>query len=258
MAEHFPFNVPVEPLMLEPSGSGKTIQIHFKCNECGRIFQRNIHRLFVDITTFVRALKQKEIPNRSPYLIPHHVVCLQCGAINRNEITLESKTFLVMNILAFGITDPEEEHPIKAIEFSLHDGSLIHPLDALKWYAERLSKEPKNLSIRMRYANVLRTIGRLEEAETEYQIILKDDISRLEAWLNLAAIYVARNRNREARHYLEETVAHAPKSSHPDQEVIASYARGILKGEARIEDLTPEKLFLNSHMDSTGTPTMSQ
>jgi tetratricopeptide (TPR) repeat protein len=58
----------------------------------------------------------------------------------------------------------------------------------------------------MQYAKLLAALGYFSEAETEYTTLLNQNPDRLEAWYQLAAVYVVQKRKREAKKTLQNLI----------------------------------------------------
>ena len=223
-----------------PKGSFTT---YLHCRACGHDFRREIKRIYVHVP----AIGKKEVPGRSPYIIPQHITCPNCQAVDQYELTNQTKNMLSLTMMVGGLKGGlAPGHAVKVINFGLHDGTVMHPLDALEYYRQKVEKSPSDLEMRMRYGNIMRSIGWLEEAEEQYQIILAADPNQLEAWLSMASLHIARKHPAKARKALAEIQKRAPHSGDPQWEVYFENALAYLNGIWPLEDLTPDSLLLHS------------
>ncbi len=232
-------------LNIPPPKSGFTT--HFHCTACGHNFRREIRRIYVHLPAFTEVSKGRKT-GRSPYVIPQRIPCPKCGEIDRYELARQTQNMLSLTMMAGAIAGGRlaEGHPVRPITFNLYDGTPMHPLDAIEHYQRKVGSAPNDLATRMRYANTLRALGWIEEAEQQYQFILAADPDQLEAWLGLASLHIARKHPGAARKTLKELAQRAPRSRHPEREEYAAQARAYLEGVWPLEDLTPESLLLHS------------
>jgi tetratricopeptide (TPR) repeat protein len=186
---------------------------------------------------------------RSEFIIPQRITCPKCGAVDRYEFAPYTRVMLSMTITVAMLANIAEGHSVKIISFALHDGTVMHPVDGLEWYRAAVEKAPADLQTRMRYGNVLRTLGYLDEAEAEYQHILNDDPGQLEAWKSLASIHFARKHPGATKKALKELVAHTPQSSLANREDWSAEAQAYLDGVYPLEELSPDALFLASKIE---------
>jgi tetratricopeptide (TPR) repeat protein len=138
---------------------------------------------------------------------------------------------------------------VKIIRFALHDGTIMHPLDGLEWYRVRVEKAPDDLKTHMRYGNVLRTLGYLDEAEAENQRILDHDPGQLEAWKNLASIHVTRKHPGVARKTLKQLITHAPQSSLANRDHWSAEAQAYLNSVYALDELSPDAILMASQIE---------
>lgn len=240
--------------MLSPPTPKKGFTTHFHCTVCGQNFRREIRRIYVHLPAFIEEAKGHKT-GRSPYIIPQRIPCPKCGEVDHYELATQTLNMLSLTMLAGSLTGGKlaDGHPIQPITFSLYDGTPMHPMDAIDHYQRKVESAPNNLSTRMRYANTLRAMGWIKEAEQQYQFILDADPDQLEAWLGLASLHVARKHPGAAKKVLKELAQHAPHSHHPEREEYATQARAYLEGGWPLEDLTPESLLLHSPVKSKPT-----
>ncbi len=229
----------------------KSFTTHFHCTACGHNFRRELRRIYVHLPAFDQEVKGKRT-KRSPYVIPQHITCPKCGEVDQYELARQTLNMLSLTMLAFSLAGGKlaPGHPVQPIVFGLHDGTIMHPLDALDHYRGKIERTPTDIAMRMRYANTLRTLGWLEESEQQYQFILDADQDQLEAWLGLASLHVARKHPAAARKALSELAKRAPLSRHPERVEYEAQARAYLEDLHPLDDLTPESLLLHSPVGS--------
>ena len=64
----------------------------------------------------------------------------------------------------------------------------MHPREALARYRHELSSQPKNVSLRVGYGNVLKSLGYLVEAEAEFRNAAEIAPDNVEIWVGLAQV----------------------------------------------------------------------
>lgn len=228
---------------------------HFHCTACGHDFRREIRRIYVHMPALKQQAQQNKPNPRSPYIIPQRIACPKCGQVDQYTLAPQTLSSLMLSTLASAIGGGlHPQHPVQVITFALHDGTPIHPLDALEYYRQKTAAAPQDLGLRMRYANVFRSLGYLDEAEAQYQHILAADPTRLEAWLGAASIHIARKHPGAARKALQQILAYAPRSRQPDRDGYQAQAQAYLDGLYPLEDLTPDRLLFGSKLEPAPPP----
>ena len=227
--------------ILKPKGSFTT---YIHCLACGHDFRREIKRIYVHMP----AVTRKKPGGLSPYIIPEHITCPQCQAVDRYELARRTLNDLTLTLIAASIAGGSlaPGHAVQLITFGLYDGSVMHPLEAIEFYRQKVEKAPKDLAMRMRYGNTLRAIGWLDESEAQYQIVLAADPNQLEAWLSMASLHIARKHVAKAKKALAEIVKRAPGSKDPQWLEYQSQSQAYLDGIWPLADLTPDSLLLHS------------
>ena len=216
----------------------RTVKLEFQCTACGHTFKRSVRKLFVDLHTFEKNRGQPQ--GRSPYVIPERILCPRCQAIDQFELSSSSVIKIQATILGRIAVQPDADDPIKIARFALSDGTPMHPLDALDMYAAQVSNHPERTDLRVKYANILRSLGYLEEAEVQYRAALERNPAEIEALMNLAALQAGRGDEEAAYDYLRRMVACAPKSRHPQRKEFVRGAQLVLDGEIKLEDFKVE------------------
>jgi tetratricopeptide (TPR) repeat protein len=160
--------------------------------------------------------------------------------VDQFEVASSSCIRIQAEILKRIVIPADPDDPIEVGRFALSDGTPMHPLDALDMYAEQVSRHPDRADLRVKYANTLRFLGYLEQAEAQYQAVLEQDSTEIEALVNLAALHVGRGEKEAAYECLRRLVACATESRHPQRKEFARGARLVLDGEIELEDFRME------------------
>jgi tetratricopeptide (TPR) repeat protein len=87
------------------------------------------------------------------------------------------------------------------------DGRRSSPLKVLEEYRRKVASRPKDPALRVGLGNVLRFLGREEEAMEEYRTALELDPLAVEACSSLSEIHEARNEMDLALHYCQDALA---------------------------------------------------
>jgi tetratricopeptide (TPR) repeat protein len=192
----------------------KTYTVQLQCTACEHKFRKGYRRIYVHWPTFKEQLDEKKLAvGRSPYIIPQRITCPKCGARDQYDFQPQTRSMLSLSMVVHAMVGLAEDHPLQVISLALHDGTIMHPLDALDWYQQNIEATPDNLELRIRYGNVLRTLGYWDEAEAQYQTVLEKDEQQLECWLNLAAIQVGRKHQGAAKKALKALLTHADENN---------------------------------------------
>ncbi|MCK4451551.1 MAG: hypothetical protein KAX26_13265, partial [Anaerolineae bacterium] len=172
--------------------------------------------------------------------IPERIVCPKCQAVDQFELASSSRIKIQTEILKRIVIKPAPDDPIKVLRLALSDGTPMHPLDGLDMYAERVSSHTERTDLRVKYANTLRSLGYVEEAEAQYLAALERDPTEIEALMNLAAFHAKRGEKQATYDYLHRVTACARQSRHPQRDEFGEIARLVLDGEMKLEDFRVE------------------
>ena len=216
----------------------RKVRLEFECIACGHPFKRRVGRVFVDLNTFEKNPSGHD--GRSPYVIPERIVCPRCQAVDQFELASSSHIKIQTAILVRIAAKHDPDDPIRVIRLGLSDGTSMHPLDALDMYAGQVAEHPERTDLRVKYANTLRSLGYLEEAEAQYLAALERSPTEIEALMNLAALHARRGEKQATYDYLRRVIACARRSRHPQRDEFAEIARLVLDGEMRLEDFRVE------------------
>ena len=159
---------------IEPAPPG-SLNLRLRCTACRYERAHRVPIIYYDLGTHDRRERGEEV-TRSEYVIPQRIVCPKCGAVDQYELGAAAYMAMTAEVLeavvAKKLGKPDsalEDGPLQAIRFCLVDGREMHPLDALDMYRQRVSDEPDDAVLRVRYGNVLGHLGYLQEAVLQYQ-----------------------------------------------------------------------------------------
>jgi tetratricopeptide (TPR) repeat protein len=148
-------------------------EINLKCQECDFVRPHAVDLIYFDMGTQERKARGEDVPY-SEFIIPQRIVCPRCGAVDRYELGGEAHlamTAELLKLVAAGRSTPGvgdgTEH-LRLITFTVTDGRAMHPLEALDMYQRRVEAKPDDVETHLRYANVLRFLGRWDEARAQY------------------------------------------------------------------------------------------
>ncbi|SHI64055.1 tetratricopeptide repeat protein [Desulfofundulus thermosubterraneus] len=168
-----------------PERDDESRSLELKCRRCGRVYHYEVEELFVDISQY-----RKESANlRDALLIQEDIVCKGCGAVNDYEYTNAAMLALTAEIMLLAARGQKESSWLTFGRSTTFDGKEI-PLSKMPAYFERLvQRSPANAALRVRYGNVLRRLGRVEEALAQYQTALRLEPDNAEAAYALGTLY---------------------------------------------------------------------
>jgi tetratricopeptide (TPR) repeat protein len=126
-----------------------------------------------------------------PLIIPEQVVCSKCGAIDRYRPTGMARMAVLASMLAgvAGLAGSmlRDDQRISFVQFQAL-GREMHPLEAIQEYERLLQRYPDDADLRIGYGNVLRFLGRRDDAQLAYRQVLDLEPDNLEAYVNLATL----------------------------------------------------------------------
>jgi hypothetical protein len=214
------------------------IDIEFECTACRHPFEQRVRWLYIDPGIVKRIQGQFESAEPHEFLIPERIICPHCQAVDQFEFApsiFGHATTALLRGLVGGALDLDD--PIQFVRFGLADGREMHPREALEMYTKQVAEQPDLPELRVKYANMLCSLGYREEAEAEYRTVLNQDPTNLDALLNLAALLIARDEEPEGHDYLRRLIACAGESSHPQRTEYVEVSQAVLDGDARIEGI---------------------
>jgi hypothetical protein len=217
----------------------KGLKLGFKCLACGHVFQQRVEKLFCDLNTVERRQKGEPV-KYSEFVVPERVICPKCNAVDQFDLAPKTYLELTGHLLRVSMGVQSPDGPVQFIRMGLADGTLIHPFEARDLYAQQVAERPGRVDLRVRYGNVLRSLGYTTEAEAQYSIALELDPGEIEAIINLAALAEARKERGTVYALMRQLIEHAPKSRHPQHAALVKLAQGILDGKWKTDVLKLE------------------
>src|SRR5207245_2708013 len=106
----------------------------------------------------------------------------------------------------------DEDDRVVYTRFTVAGDREMHPLEAVDMYSRQVEAEPDNADLRVRYANVLRFLGRREAAMLQYRGAIRADPANVEACASLGALARESGDRTEARQMLQRVLELAPDS----------------------------------------------
>jgi tetratricopeptide (TPR) repeat protein len=201
-------------LPLPPEEPG--VRLSLRCKVCGRERFHLFPVVYYDMAT----ARQKK-PKYDPLVIPQRVVCPKCGAVDQYELGDMGQIAITADLLA--LKEPtlrqflREDQRVKFMEFTSRWGPM-HPLEAVERYQTEIARDPDNAVLHVGYGNVLKLLGRTNEAEAEFQRGAELDPGYPEAWVNLAYLAQDKGDYATAIAHWERVLAVLPQSNTPPQQ----------------------------------------
>ncbi len=176
------FNTPPKPRD-EPG-----VRMVLKCKVCGREREHIFAKVYYDLGT---ANDDKKKDKYDPLVIPQHVVCPKCGAIDQYELGTMGTMAVTASLLALRFPDGgsylREDQRVTFLNFTTRWGPM-HPQEAIERYQRELARQPEDVSLHVGFGNLYKLLGRHGQAESEYAQALRLDPDAAEAWLGLAQL----------------------------------------------------------------------
>jgi tetratricopeptide (TPR) repeat protein len=252
------------------AGRGKGLRLWLRCTACDYERDHYVEKVYCDLGTVDRRKRGEEVPY-SEFIIPQRITCPKCGAVDQYELTGDAYlafTAQLMKSMARGKTpkppggplrevvealanlpkdhgdllpdddEDDEDDRVVYMHFTVAGGREMHPLEAADMYSRQVEAEPDNADLRVRYGNVLRFLGRREEAGHQYRAAVQADPANVEACASLASVASEAGDRTEARRMLQRVLDLAPNStlSRKDREDYMQFALeelAALDGPAR-------------------------
>src|SRR5947209_10479013 len=198
-----------------PADREKGLRLWLRCTACGYERAHQVEKVYCDLGTLDRRERGEEVPY-SEYIIPQQITCPKCGAVDQYEMTSDAHLAFTAELMksmargktpkppggparelveAFanvwksrgeGLPADDEEDPVVYTRFTVAGGRQMHPIEALDMYSRQVEAEPDNADLRVHYGNVLRFLGRREEAALHYHAAVQADPANVEACASLA------------------------------------------------------------------------
>lgn len=191
------------------------------CRTCGREWTHLAQRIHLEI----HALDLKKVYGEDARAVNllDEVVCPGCGSTDRPDFTGESNLRMLAEaaILRAGgpLTVGRYGQPVISVgHMQLEDGSRLPPLLMLRRFEEELERDPADIPLRMRYANLLRNFLRLQGAKAQFQEVLRRFPSHMEALANLANITGVLGELQQSAEYCQSALEAMELSRLPEAE----------------------------------------
>ncbi len=191
-------------------------ELRLKCRECGFTRPYAVDVVYCDLGTQKRKAQGEEVPY-SEFVIPQRIVCPRCGAVDRYELSGEAHLAMTAELLKLvarkrstpGLGDGTKH--LRLMHFTVEGGREMHPLAALEMYQRRVEEKPKDTDLRLRYANVLRFLGRWDEARAQYEQVQVLDPKNTEVYFALAQMAELQEDPERALAMYEEYLSRVPQ-----------------------------------------------
>jgi len=218
-------------------GDEEEMRLKLKCRTCRRVYTYEVGQVF-----YCTGEEDQE----KAFFFQRRIVCKNCGAEDQYELTSEAHLALTVELIKITIRArdrgpaPPGASRLQILEnFTLADGTRCTPLEAVEIYRERIAQDPTNPEHRFRFGNVLRFLGRIEEAQEQYEEAVRLDPTCIQAHFNLGTLALERGHRSLMEVHLEQVLAHAPRSTDPQRQELASIARDLLAGREPKVELSP-------------------
>ncbi len=211
------------------------VRLSLRCKVCGRERSYLFPKVYCDLGT-VR--NKKKAAKYSPIIIPQRVVCQKCGAVDQYEIGAMGHIALLADLMAQA--DPQlrrfrrEDQRVQYVEFTSRWGPM-HPLEGVERYQAEIARHPDDVDLHVGYGNVLKFLGRTDQAEAEYRRAGELDPNNPHVWHNLAELAAERGDYAEATGLWQRVLNVTPHSKLPakERQLFLKAARDGLKALRR-------------------------
>jgi tetratricopeptide (TPR) repeat protein len=143
------------------------------CTECDRVREHFVQHVTVDLGS--QKKKQAGQPViYDPHIMDREIICPKCGSRDQYELTPQASLRLMIptagpeSFMAIFQGEKAKSHfkPHPRVHYfeSLVFGRPMHPLVGLDKYKELIAADPKDVTLRMRMGNLLRTLHRYPQA----------------------------------------------------------------------------------------------
>lgn len=208
--------------------------VSLRCLDCGRKFRQQTHFLYCDLGTVDRKRAGEELPF-SEFFVEGRVTCPQCGSEDRYTLAGSQYLRVLLTTLWWKIVPPRPAHWLEVAYFGSTDGRMMHPFELRAWLAEKVARSPRDVELRVRYGNALRSQGLYNEAEAEYRAALNIAPRQTEAMVNLVALMAQRGEREAALETVIRLADVKPKNAKQREHV--GVAKDILNGRMSIDEL---------------------
>ncbi len=146
--------------------------LQLECRACG--YARNHALAWVYYMLGTEGVAAGHADGPSPFVIPQHIVCPQCGAMDEYDLPPLSVMRLwgmmfrqaaAPGLLPTGVSAPlKADAALRVARCRLPDGEVMHPFHIRERYAAQVADEPDRADARVRYAAILAFLGHDAEA----------------------------------------------------------------------------------------------
>jgi tetratricopeptide (TPR) repeat protein len=211
------------------------VRLSLRCKACGRERSYLFPTVYCDLGT---AKDKRKSAKYDPIIIPQRVVCQKCGAVDQYEIGAMGQIALIADLLVQA--EPELQHPrredqrVQYMEFTTRWGRM-HPLEGLERYQAEIARHPDDADLRVGYGNVLKFLGRADQAEAEYQRAGELEPEDPRVWHNLAELAADRGEYAQAMRLWKRVLKVTSHTKLPaeDRRLLLATARDSLKAVRR-------------------------
>jgi len=182
------------------------LRLKLKCRQCRYEYIYDVGTVFCDLDTMEKHRKGKSVDAEEEFVITKQIVCKHCGAVDDYKFTSEAMlaiTAETMKSLFLAEQGKKEKamevSRVKYVTFGLKDGQKMHPKKAIAYYHQRIANDPQNPTLRISLGNVLKFLGKYDEAITEYKTAIELNPNDMEPYYNLGNIYMEREDFGKAR-----------------------------------------------------------
>jgi tetratricopeptide (TPR) repeat protein len=212
-------DVEIEFGMRPPPDNGAPIQprqqpgvrLELRCKACGRAREHLFPKVYFDLGTFEN---KKKLEKYDPVIIPQEVVCPKCGAVDQYELAGLGYAAVMASMMADAAEKDKEALPIalrkdqriQFMHFTTQWGPM-HPLEAIERYERELARHPDDVSLHEHFGNVLKLLGRLDQAEDHYGRAAELDPKNIESRIGMAQVAMLRKDIAEAIRWWQQAKA---------------------------------------------------
>jgi tetratricopeptide (TPR) repeat protein len=220
--------------MNKSSPRQKMVKIHLRCLDCGRKFTQAARCLYYDMGTADRMQRGEKLPFNEFY-VPQKVICPHCRSADRYAPTGWQYLRALLAMLRYRVIPAGPNSWLQVAYMGTIDGQVLHPFEVRAHLAEQVEHHPKDVNLRVRYGNTLRSFQQNDEAETQYRAALEIAPRQTEALINLAALLAQRSEREAAVEVLDRLAKVKPKNAVQRDHVEA--AKAVLDGRLPLDGL---------------------
>ncbi len=188
------------------------VHLTLKCKVCGRERPYTFPKVYYDLGTARDDVKRAKY---DPVVIPQHVTCSKCGAVDQYVMGPMSALAVTLSLLPEskrGLPNPiPRDQRVQPIEFTARWGPM-HPQEAIARYEAEILRQPDAAELRVGYGNVLKFIGHWDEAEAAYRQAVALAPDDPEGWICLAQVAGAQRDLPAAISHWEKVLEVLPRS----------------------------------------------